>query len=216
MNQRVLLWGLVALFVGLSGRSLGQAKPEEPHLIQFSGVVLDKDSLIPIAFTSVMIKNSYRGTISDMYGYFSLVMESKDTIVFSNIGYQGAAYIIPDSLNSNRYSLIQLLSRDTFELEEALVYPWPTREQFKEAFLNLRIPLDDYDRAARNLAMAAMREQGLATPLSGRANYNYEMQRYTSKLYYAGQAPPISLLNPVAWARFIESWKAGELRNKDQ
>ena len=34
-------------------------------LVQFSGVVVTGDSLLPVPFTNILIKNSYRGTMSD-------------------------------------------------------------------------------------------------------------------------------------------------------
>jgi hypothetical protein len=40
------------------------------------------------------------------------------------------------------------------------------------------------------------------------------MQQQYTKLYYAGQYPPNNLLNPVAWAKFIKSWKEGKLKRK--
>ncbi len=45
------------------------------NLIQFSGVVVEGESLKPISYTSVLIRNSKRGTISDYFGYFSFVAQ---------------------------------------------------------------------------------------------------------------------------------------------
>jgi hypothetical protein len=50
--------------------------------------------------------------------------------------------------------------------------------------------------------------------MDGSLNYKYAMQQWQSKLYYAGQAPPISILNPIAWAQFIRAWKNGEFKKK--
>jgi len=185
-------------------------------IVQFSGVVLGGDSLNPIPYASLMIKGSNRGTVSDYFGYFSLVAETNDTVEFSSVGYKKAYFIIPDSLTSNRYSLIQLMTNDTIVLSETVVYPWPSKEQFKEAFLSLRVPEDDYDRAMKNLASAELRDRAAGMPADGGVNYKYQMQRYQSKLYYAGQYPPNNLLNPIAWAKFIQAWKDGEFRRKDK
>ena len=53
------------------------------HLVQFSGVIVTFDSLKPIPFSSIMIKNTNRGTVSDYYGFFSFVAKMKDTIEFT-------------------------------------------------------------------------------------------------------------------------------------
>jgi len=43
-------------------------------------------------------------------------------------------------------------------------------------------------------------------------NYRNYIDKQTSKLYYAGQLPPNNLLNPFAWAKFVEAWRAGKLK----
>ena len=183
-------------------------------LVQFSGIVVEGDSLRPIPYTSIMIKNSNRGTVSDYFGYFSFVVQEGDTLEFTGIGYQDAAFIIPDTLTTNKYSLIQVLSVDSIRLKEVVVYPWPSKEQFKQAFLKLDVPDDDLARAEKNMVRADMKERMTGMAMDASLNYKYSMQQYQSKLYYAGQLPPNNLLNPIAWSKFIKAWKNGEFSNK--
>ncbi len=183
-------------------------------LIQFSGVVVSGDSLQPIPFVNIMIKNTYHGTVSDYYGYFSFVAQEGDVIEFSSLGYKKGYFTIPDSLIESRYSLIQMLNGDTVMLNAAVIYPWPTKEQFKQAFINLELPNDDMARAQRNLEREAMRQRGEAIGMDGSMNQKNYMQQRNSRLYYAGQLPPNNLLNPIAWAKFIQAWKNGELKRK--
>lgn len=197
----------------LSSVFFAQAQPNK-KLIQFSGVVVNSDSLKPIPFVSIMIKDSYHGTVSDYYGYFSFVAQENDVIEFSAIGYKNNTFKIPDSLQDSRYSLIQMLNSDTILLREAIIYPWPTREQFKQAFINLQLPNDDMARAQRNLNHQAMQELGQALAMDGRMNQRNAVQQYNSRLYYAGQLPPNNLLNPIAWAKFIQSWKNGDFKRQ--
>ena len=197
-------------FNGFANAQSGQ----RPDLIQFSGVIVSGDSLSPVPYSSIIIRNTRRGTISDFFGFFSFVAQEMDTIEFSSMGYKDATFIIPDSLTTTRYSLIQVLAKDTIRLPEAVIYPWPTREQFREAFLNLRIPDGNLERARKNLAWAQMHERISHTKMDGSENYRYKMQQYQSQLYYAGQYPPINLFNPIAWAKFIRAWKNGDLKTK--
>ncbi len=189
-----------------------QKKKDDSKLIQFSGVVVSSEDLEPISFTSIMIKNTHRGTISDYYGYFSFVAEVHDTIQFSGIGFRDAEFVIPDTLPSFRYSIIQLMNPDTVELPEAVVYPWPTKEQFKQAFLNAYVPDDDLTRATKNLDPRTMAALAANMPMGGSGNFKYQMQQYQTRLYYAGQAPPLNILNPLAWAKFIDAWKNGDFK----
>lgn len=185
-------------------------------LVQFSGVIVTGDSLKPIPFVSIVIKDSYRGTISDYNGFFSFVAQLQDTIEFSAIGFKKGIYVIPDTLNTDRYSLIKIMTRDTILLQETIIYPWPTKDQFRQAFLGLQVPDNDLERAKRNLALSEMRELMLNTPMDGSGNYKALMMEKQSKLYTAGQYPSISLLNPIAWAKFIEAWQRGDYKRKNK
>ena len=189
---------------------------QDRHLIQFSGVLLTAEKLDPIPFANIIVKNSRRGTISDYFGYFSFVAEPRDTIVFTYIGFKDSEFVIPDTLHSKNYSLIQMMSVDTFLLQEAVVYPWPTKEQFRQAFLDLRLPEDDKQIAQRNLEWFEMRERADAMGMDGSENFKYAMQQNAARLYYAGQLPPNNLLNPLAWARFIKAWRNGDFKRKDK
>ncbi|MEO5571227.1 MAG: carboxypeptidase-like regulatory domain-containing protein [Bacteroidia bacterium] len=194
--------------------SIGFSQTDDKNLIQFSGVVVNRDSLHPVPFSNVMIKGTYRGTISDYYGFFSFVARLNDTIEFSSIGYKKNYYIIPDSLKENRYSLIQILSPDTIQLKEAVIYPWPSKEQFKQAFLNTNIPDDDLIRARKNLDDRTMKAIAATLPVDGSLTFKYQMQQQYSRLYSAGQLPFNNLMNPIAWAQFIQSWKNGDFKRK--
>ena len=184
-------------------------------LVQFSGVVVEGDSLKPIPYTSIIVQNGYRGTVSDYFGYFSFVAQEGDTLEFSAIGFQSAFFIIPDTLTNYKYSLIQVLKMDTISLPTTDVYPWPTKEQFKKAFLALELPEDDITRADRNMARSDSKERMTEMAMDASLNYKYSMQQYQSKLYYAGQLPPNNLLNPIAWAKFIKAWKNGDFKKKN-
>lgn len=191
-------------------------KPKTRSVIQFSGVVVERDSLKPVSYAAVIVKNTKRGSISDYYGYFSFAAQVSDTIDFSAIGYKRARFIIPDTLNSDRYSLIQLMVPDTIFLQEAVIYPWPTKEQFKEAFMSLNLSDDNMMRAQKNLNTIYNADVYENVAMDGTMNYNANMQAIQSKLYYAGQMTPNTLLNPIAWAKFIQAWKRGDFKKKKQ
>ena len=54
---------------------------------------------------------------------------------FSYYGYKTSSYIVPDTLEENRYSIIHMLQQDTINLPEVTVYPWPSREDFARFFV---------------------------------------------------------------------------------
>ncbi len=206
---------ILTVLIVLFGLSTSYAQDESStKLLQLSGVVVSGDSLTPVPFTSVMIKGSARGTICDYYGFFSLVVRETDTIMFSSVGYKAADFIVPDTLSSTRYSVIQMMQKDTITLPQANVYPWPSKEQFEQAFLSLNAPTDDYDRAFQNMTREDVRLAVQGVPLSAQGNYKYVVQQEYTRLYNQGLLPQISLLNPLAWAQFIEAWKKGDFKSK--
>ena len=187
------------------------------NLVQFSGAVVTSDSLRPVSFTHIIDKKTGFGTISDYYGYFSFVAEVGDTIIFSAIGFKKGLFVIPDTMHSNRYTMFQVMTADTVYLSETVIYPWPTQEQFREAFLNLELPEinDDIAIARRNMERYELAVRAEAMPMDGSMNYQNYIDQTVGKLYYAGQTQPISLLNPFAWGQFIQAWKDGKFKRKN-
>jgi len=176
--------------------------------------VLTADSIHPVPFTNISIKNTKWGTVADYYGYFSLVARKADTILFSAMGYKQGVFVIPDTVTGTRYSLIQVMPSDTVMLPQTVIYPWPSKEQFKEAFLYYKVPEDDIERAKKNLRPELIHSLADAYPMDGSMNYKNSMQLLQDKYYYNGQTQPISILNPFAWAQFIKAWKEGKFKRK--
>ena len=189
-------------------------KSDSQNLIQLSGVVLSEETLEETPYVTVYDKTIRKGVISDYYGYFSLVTFPGDTIVFSCPGHKKSSYIVPDTLKQNRYSLIHMLPSDTLQLKEVTIYPWPSKEEFANAFVNMR-PYDDALRRAQqelsgeSLAFAAARIQSDPSLAYG----NLVNQKY-SQLYSSNQVPVNNLLNPYAWSKFLKDWKEGKLKRE--
>lgn len=203
------------LFALLASVLTTSAQTDKPALIQFSGVVVT-DSLAPVPFTKILVRNTYRGTMSDVYGYFSFVAQEGDTILFSAVGFKRSQYVIPTDLPENKYSMIHVMARDTILLGELAVYPWPSREQFRDAFLNLRLADDDYQLAMKNLSPAEMVQRMEDLPPDAYQSFHYQMAMDQTKLYYSGGTPAINLFNPIAWAQFLQAWQNGAFKKKDR
>ncbi len=189
-----------------------QIKLKPRRAIQLSGLVVTGDSLASVPFSSVWIKNTNRGTITDFYGFFSLAVFELDTVRFSSVGFKEVTFVVPDTLSMARYSVIQVMSPDTINLPETVIYPWPTREQFKYAFMNVEVPEDDYDRAMKNLQRADIRDRSYSMPMDGAMTYRESMNQFAGRLYYAGQAPPMRIFDPFAWAQFFKAWREGKFK----
>jgi hypothetical protein len=104
---------------------------------------------------------------------------------------------------------------DTVFLSETVIYPWPTPEQFRQAFLSLNIPDDDLERARKNLERQRLKELGDAMVMDANENKDYYLRQQAAKFYYKGQTPPMNIFNPVAWAEFFKAWQRGDFKRKD-
>lgn len=205
------------ILIGLlyfSQSSLAQDKNNQEHFIQLSGIVVDDDSLRGIPFVSVLVKGTKRGTITDFYGFFSVVVQPGDELQFFSINHKNAVYKLEDTLSLKHYYVIQRLLKDTILLADVDVYPWPSKEEFKKAFLNLDLSETDYDRAAKNLDRNDLSYAERNLKMDAQANYRYAMQQYLTKVYTTGQYPVNNLLNPIAWAQFIDAWRQGKFKKK--
>ena len=192
-------------------RGQGRLYSSQSKVIQFSGVVVNGADSKPLPFSTVMILNHHRGTVADASGFFSFVAVVGDTVEFSTVGFSPRRLIIPDTIRHDAYSIVMPLEQDTIMLMETVIYPWPTKEKFREAFINLELPETEADIIRRNFNLALVREQAREGKMDANMNYRSLMQQQTTQLYYQNQMVPNNLLNPFAWAQFIKQWR----RRKD-
>lgn len=205
------------LFSGLhaNAQTTTNAAPvDSSKLIQLSGVVVSEEELEAMPYTTIFDKTARRGVIADYYGYFSMVVLPGDTLYFSFYGHKTSTFIVPDTLTDNRYSIIHMMRKDTLNIPEVTVYPWPSREDFARAFVEMN-PYDDaLTRAQRelsgeSLAFIAARVETDASLANG-----YVQNQMYTQLYTRGQSPANNIFNPYAWSKLIEDWKSGKLKRE--
>ncbi|SHL89792.1 CarboxypepD_reg-like domain-containing protein [Chitinophaga sp. CF418] len=184
-------------------------------IIQISGITMTADSLRAVPAVSILVKGQRRGTISNSQGVFSIVAFKGDTLTFSAVGFKRKDFKIPMNLPGNNYSMIQLLVDDTTYLPVTIIKPYPTREEFEKAFVSSDIPDDEYELARKNTEEARMRALSRYIPPDAREATNMYMNKQAQSLYYAGQQAPQNILNPLAWAQFIQAWKRGDFKSKN-
>jgi hypothetical protein len=206
----LILW-TICLPLSAWGQTTG-----DTSLIQFSGVVLDgsTEQLFPIPYANILVKEKNRGTYSDFKGFFSIVVQKGDVVRFSAIGYKDVEFLIPSDLKDDRYSLVQLMSQDTINLPETVVFPWPSREHFKQEFLAMDVTPELQERAAANMANEALRRMRNDVPRDPAETAGYYLRQQSNQYYSIGQAPPMNIFNAAAWKRFFDAWKRGDFKRK--
>ncbi len=196
--------------------SIVAAQQLDSNLIQFSGMVLDGSDrqLYPIPYTNILVKSKGRGTYSDFKGFFSIVVEKGDTIIFSALGYKTVEFEIPTDLKEDRYSLVQLMTQDAINLPETVVFPWPSREHFKLEFLAMDVTPELQQIASRNLANEALAKMRDEVVTDGNENADYYLRQQAKDYYHIGQQAPMHIFNPIQWKKFFDAWKRGDFKKK--
>ncbi len=212
--KKLLRYFLMFILLLSITESWSQAGTARDSVIQLYGVVMTADSLQGIPSCSVIVEGKGRGTITSYDGVFSIVVLKGDRITFSSIGFKNRSIDIPQNLAENQYSVIQLLISDTAYLPATILKPRPTREQFERDFVNNKVTDDLYETARKNLDETQRRILIASLPADGREAVNYQLRQQASKAYYSGQLPPMNILNPAAWADFIQAWKRGDFKKK--
>lgn len=183
-------------------------------VVQLYGIVMTADSLKGLESVSVVVQGQNRGTITNEKGVFSIVVLKGDVIEFTSIGYKKKSIVIPQNLEGNQQSVIQLMVNDTIYLAATIIKARPTRAQFERDFVNTNVPDDQITIARKNNDVATRRMLVATLPSDGREASNQYLRQASRKAYYAGQTPPMNIFNPFAWAEFIKAWKRGDFKKK--
>ena len=139
--------------------------------------------------------------------------------MFSYVGYKTQYHKIPRNYNAETYSAIIAMREDVQMLAEVRVYPYATEEEFKKAFLELRLPDQaERDAIARSTNQEYLTKMAAISMNSPQTNYRYTLDQQLFGRESAanrGFATTVPFLNPFAWASFIKSVQNGDLKKKE-
>lgn len=219
LNTSLKLKTNIGLFLLLVFAILGhdtQAQGQDKAII-FTGIVVGGQNSEPLPGSYVFNQSAGRGAVSNNNGYFILSVFPGDSIVFSYVGFKKQYHIIPKKTEQN-YSAIVDLKEDVKMLAEVKVYPYPTEELFKQAFVDYKLPdAKERDALAKATDKNSLTRLGMANGMGAMANYRNFINQQQNAIINRGFTNSIStaLMNPLAWASFIQSVKKGDLNRKD-
>ena len=210
MRVTLLLFCLALLSSDLHGQ---EVKP-----IQLHGIVVSNDSLKQLLpNVQILVKSRGQMTISDLNGFFSLVAMPGDTLFFQHIGFKLQKFWVADTLNGDEFLSRVVLEWDTEILDPVIVYPWPSKDNFKEEFLAMKVQTNEMDIAQRNLALDQLRQRAVAMGYDAAEMQDYLITIQNQQLYNEGRiygngmnatgASAIlgALSNPFAWQQLFQS-----------
>ncbi len=191
-------WGLIlVLILMFTGVELKAQRIGNPILL--TGVVMDADQQKALPYVNIQLGQTVYGTASDSNGYFSIFINPGDTLRFTSVGYKPAYFIMPFEVSNKRYSLIQLMRQEAILLPEVVVFPWPTMDHFKDAFLDVKLPVTEQD-----VVREFQREVQQDVKANELNEYQADQMRY-QRLYELNQIfPPNNFLNPMRWSNFVK------------
>ena len=189
---------------------------KEERIIQFSGLVVGGDSLYGIWGVHIYVPHTGRGSISNEYGYFSMPVLISDSIVISAVGFKKQHIIIPDDAKNQSYTAIIELITDTTILPIVEIFPYPTVELFKQAFLALELHDENKSNAQKNLDEKLLARILYDSEMDASLNYTYYMNQEIHKISTQRFDPMLNipLLNPFAWIELIQSIRRGDFKKK--
>jgi len=126
------------------------------------------------------------------------------------------ALVIPDTLTRYHLPIDIYMETDTVWIEEVIILPWKTYEEFREAFLALELPDNDLNRAYRNIALIKTQMYYPSDQPDPELNYQYLLKEQYNQLYTKGQMPYYSIFNPLRWVEFFKYIEEGRFKNKNK
>jgi signal peptidase I len=200
---------LLLTFPAVNGQTI-----EKEKFVQVSGIITDESDR-PVAGTAVISKKLKRGTISERSGIYSITSTPGDTIYFRALGFKRYHTIIPISYEERHCKIDITLDIDTIPIAEITILPWKSYNDFLKDMTKER-PVDPIiENMNDNLAsiyVAMSNQTGLK--VSPEAGYRYAMEQNFSAMATRNQFPVNNLLNPFAWAKFVNGVKHGLFKNQ--
>jgi len=216
ISYKLRLISILCFYVLLFANVSAFAQEHSNSIIFKGKVVASRTSeFLPNAY--VFNANSGRGALSDDLGNFQLYVYPGDSLTFSYVGYKKKYYIVPYILEEVQTGIIHM-AEDSKMLAEVKVYPYSTEEDFKRAFMDMKVENEAGRRALeKNLEQSKLNVLALQAGLSGAGNFRNFSDQMTYSMANRNfvQNPLMSLTNPFAWANFIKSVKNGDLKKTD-
>jgi hypothetical protein len=174
-------------------------------LVQFSGIITDTDSNSVVPYVTITnVSNKGQKYAANYQGYFSIIVNPGDSLVFSAIGFNNKVLVLPNEISQSSYTEMIKMKPETVYLKAVRIYPWATIEEFNRDFLSMKVADDDMAIAKRNLSAKSIQGMILSLPRNSaeitNSNYRYNFDRMMN--VNMRQTNP--LLNPFNWGKLMQ------------
>ncbi len=201
-------------FVILSASAIYGQTVENEFFIQVSGIITDVTDR-PVSGVAVVSKKLRRGVISEPSGIYSITSIPGDTIFFRALGFKRYHTIIPESYKERYCKVDIVLEIDTIQIEEITILPWKSYSDFlKDVTKEKKVDplIENMNDNLASIYVAVANQTGAKS--SPEAGFRYAMEQNFNSMATKNQYPYNNLLNPFAWAKFIDGIKHGLFKNQ--
>lgn len=167
---------------------LSQGKENAGIRILFHGIVMDANTLSPLANSQITINKAFY-SVTGNEGTFAFYVNRNDTVVFKRLGYKPGILLIGDTLTSHEFIAGIYLTGDTLSIGEVIIVP--RLINLKSEIFNAKSKTPSIMENARyNVAVSAYQGRNSQNRLGNPAT-NYEILRQKQKIdaYERGGIP---------------------------
>ncbi|KIO76092.1 hypothetical protein TH53_17335 [Pedobacter lusitanus] len=199
------------VFIFFTTGLFAQQTPSGKKLIQFSGIITDRDSGFVVPYVTITNKTNQDQRYAANYkGYFSFVAHPGDTLIYNAIGYTDKVVLIPSDVKDSKYTAMVKMKSDIIYLPAVRIYPWATVEEFTKDFLAMKVADDDMEIARKNMSSHSINGKIQYLPRDAgeisSTNFRIDQERALNKNMV--QTNP--LLNPFAWGKLMQQIFSGD------
>lgn len=191
----------------------GFAQVSDKKLVQFSGVIMNRDSNTVVPYVTITNVTGRDQFFSANYkGYFSFVAHEGDTLLFTAVGYRKEGVVIPVGLSDNKYTILMKMKQEVINLPGVRVFPWASTDEFKKEFMTMKFADDDLEIAKKNVSRESLAAMIATLPRDGAEMQSFNFQNNHSRLVNRNinQRLANPLLNPFAWGSLIQQIIQGD------
>lgn len=110
--------------------------------VQLKGRVIDGQTREPVPYVHIYTQSLSHGTTTDEQGYFNIMINPKDTLVFSAVGFDKYLFSLKQEEIRSYYEVVIEMDFKSYQLEPVKVTAYKDIESFKQDVLKLDIPTE--------------------------------------------------------------------------
>lgn len=200
--MRIIAPFFVSLFILSALVPLQAQQPSD--VVRVTGVVVDQADTRALPYVTIKNKNADGDFLTDTTGYFSLMAQPGDTLLFEAMSYRPDQYVVPRDADGGHFAIVEVMQKDAVLLEEITIRGFPTQQQFEQIFL--RIDPDDLPENTERLrdhVSETVRDE------TNMQQYIFEYNNRQMVYWLSREGPPNDFLNPERWVEFVRAWQEG-------